>query len=53
MVQAWNEWISMRAGVLMCEQPCKNKQLDYSLQRTLLSNSDGPALAAPWCVLGP
>ena len=48
VVQSWNQHISMRAGVLTCEQPCKKKQLDYSLQRTLLSTSDGPALAAPW-----
>jgi hypothetical protein len=32
----------MRAGVLLCEQPCKGGVLDYKFDESLASSTDGP-----------
>ena len=38
----------MRAGVLVCEKPCKNGFLDYQLNGMYTSSSDGPMLTTKW-----
>ncbi len=48
IVVNWNNHISMRAGLLLCEQECKNKELDYKFQDNLESSTFGPALLAQW-----
>lgn len=40
--------MSMRAGVLICERPCENGELDYTLQETFASKTKGPSLDAYW-----
>jgi hypothetical protein len=33
---------ALRAGVLLCEQQCKDGVLDYRFDETLASSTDGP-----------
>jgi hypothetical protein len=33
---------ALRAGVLLCEQQCKDGVLDYRFEETLASSTDGP-----------
>ena len=40
----WSGFIAMRAGVLLCEIPCKEGRLDYPLVNELASETDGPSL---------
>ena len=40
--------MSMRAGVLVCERPCKDGFLDYQLNGMFTSASNGPMLFAKW-----
>ena len=46
--QAWYNWISMRAAVLVCERPCASGRLDYEFLDDFLSSTDGPNLNSPW-----
>lgn len=46
--QARNSHMSMRAGLLLCEQPCGNGELDYQFAWGLTSTTGGPSLTAPW-----
>jgi hypothetical protein len=41
-------WLSMRAGVLVCERPCKDGFLDYQFGGMYTSSSNGPMLLAKW-----
>ena len=36
---------ALRAGALLCEQDCKNGMLDYRLDETLASSTDGPMVS--------
>ena len=38
----------MRAGVLVCERPCKDGYLDYQFNGMFTSSSDGPMMLAKW-----
>ena len=40
--------ISMRAAVIVCEQPCVKGQLDYAFREDYESTSGGPALNPTW-----
>ncbi len=40
--------MSMRAGVLICERPCKKGYLDYPMHMSFLSESNGPSLEPSW-----
>ena len=40
--------ISMRAAVIVCEQPCVKGQLDYAFREDYESSSGGPALNPTW-----
>jgi hypothetical protein len=46
--QEWHGWISMRMAALICEKPCVENRLDYALEGTYASRSDGPALMPAW-----
>eukprot|EP00960_Hanusia_phi_P074325 768213-Hanusia_phi.AAC.3 len=46
--QSWFGHMSMRAGVLLCERPCENDQLDYRFQMSFLSSTHGPPLLPYW-----
>ena len=39
--QTWYGWMSMRAGLLLCERPCVDKKLDYPMTDSLLSITKG------------
>ena len=39
--QSWYGWMSMRAGLLLCERPCVDKTLDYTMADSLLSITKG------------
>jgi len=43
----WHHHISMRAGVIICETKCKDKQLDFQME-DFMSETGGPGLDAPW-----
>lgn len=42
--QTWRSHMSMRAAVLVCEQKCKNGELNYPMDGTLASSTFGPML---------
>ena len=46
--QTWNGWMSMRAGVIVCERKCQGGQLDFQMKHDLESATMGPSLTAPW-----
>jgi len=46
--QTWYGWMSMRAGLLLCERPCIDHKLDYPMTDSLLSITRGPGLEALW-----
>ena len=46
--QTWYGWMSMRAGVIICEKPCQGGQLDFKLQHDLASTTEGASLTVPW-----
>ena len=48
IVERWQNWPSMRAGVLVCDRPCLKGELDYKLDRSFLSTTRGPSLLAAW-----
>jgi hypothetical protein len=39
--QTWYGWMSMRAGLLLCERPCIDHKLDYPMTDSLLSITRG------------
>jgi hypothetical protein len=39
--QSWYGWMSMRAGLLLCERPCVDKTLNYPMADSLLSITKG------------
>ncbi len=39
--QTWYGWMSMRAGLLLCERPCIDHKLDYPMVDSLLSITRG------------
>jgi hypothetical protein len=48
VVERWVNWPSMRAGVLVCDRPCIKSELDYKLDRSFLSSTQGPSLDPEW-----
>lgn len=52
VVEDWQNRPGFRAGVLACEAKCVAGMLQYSLHETLLSDTEGPALTAPWSEAG-
>ena len=46
--QSWVGHLSMRAGVLICERPCENGELDFSFGMSFLSLTKGPPLDPAW-----
>jgi len=48
MPKRWRGRVAMRAGVLLCEVPCKDGELDYPLSNELASDTDGPSLEPVW-----
>ena len=47
--EAWQGMMGMRAGIIVCERPCKGGELDYHLdQGSLMSSTFGPSLDARW-----
>jgi hypothetical protein len=45
--QSWNDWPSMRAGILLCERPCLEAHLSYDFKESFASSTRGPSLEAP------
>ena len=39
--QTWYGWMSMRAGLLLCERPCVDMKLDFPMTDSLLSITKG------------
>jgi hypothetical protein len=45
--RTWRGWPSMRAGILLCERPCLQGELEYNFHETFASTTRGPSLEAP------
>jgi hypothetical protein len=44
----WHDAPAMRAGLVLCEQPCTDGMLDYHMDNTFASRSGGPSLDPAW-----
>ncbi len=47
MVETWQNWLCMRAAVILCEEKCQESHLDYDM-KGFRSDSGGPELSAPY-----
>ena len=45
---SWHGYLSMRAGVLVCERPCVDGELNYLFPMSFISSTQGPALDPAW-----
>jgi hypothetical protein len=51
MVYRYVGYPALRAGVLLCEQQCKDGVLDYRFDETLASSTDGPMVGCVTLIL--
>jgi hypothetical protein len=46
--QTWQNWMSMRAAVLVCERPCVDNAMEFQFKGSFMSKTKGPGLEAQW-----
>jgi len=46
--ESWHGGMCMRAGFILCEKPCVDGEMDYTMDGSMMSMTGGPSLDPAW-----